>query len=111
MIFHEKTGIFSDDHGNHVAFTGSANETAGGLVENFESIKVFRSWQDHEGRVMEEIANFESLWSDSTPGLRSWNSPRQVARSWSAFVIQIGRRPASMAARCGSPGPSGSSWS
>ena len=69
-IFHEKTGVFSDSSGNHVAFSGSSNETAGGLVENFESTKVFCSWKDPEGRVQEEIDNFEALWSDSTPGLR-----------------------------------------
>lgn len=68
-IFHEKTGIFTDSQGNHVAFSGSSNETAGGLVENFESIKVFRSWNDAEGRVQEEIDNFEALWNNSTPGL------------------------------------------
>lgn len=69
-LFHEKTGIFSDRDGNHVAFSGSSNETAGGLVENFESIKVFCSWRDQEGRVQEEIENFDALWSNSTPGLR-----------------------------------------
>lgn len=68
-IFHEKTGVFTDSNDNHVAFSGSSNETAGGLVENFESIKVFCSWRDQEGRVQEEIENFESLWNDSTPGL------------------------------------------
>lgn len=69
-IFHEKTGIFTDRDNNHVAFSGSSNETAGGLVENFESIKAFCSWKDQEGRVQEEIENFEALWNDSTPGLR-----------------------------------------
>jgi len=69
-IYHEKAGIFTDSTGNHVAFSGSSNETAGGLVENFESIKVFCLWKDPEGRVQEEIENFESLWNDSTPGLR-----------------------------------------
>ena len=47
-IFHEKTGIFTDSIGNQVAFAGSSNETAGGLVENFESLKVFYSWRDNE---------------------------------------------------------------
>lgn len=69
-IFHEKIGIFSDSQGNHVAFSGSSNETAGGLVENFESIKAFCSWRDAEGRVEEEIGNFEALWNDATPGLQ-----------------------------------------
>jgi superfamily II DNA or RNA helicase len=69
-LFHEKLGIFTDAEGNHVSFSGSANETAGGLVENFESVKVFRSWKDDEGRVNEDIADFESLWGDATAGLR-----------------------------------------
>jgi hypothetical protein len=69
-IFHEKMGIFTDSANHHVAFSGSSNETAGGLVENFESLKVFCSWRDAEGRVQEEIDNFEALWHDATPGLR-----------------------------------------
>ena len=69
-IFHEKAGVFTDAVGNHVTFSGSSNETAGGLVENFESIKAFCSWKDTEGRVQEEIDNFEALWNNSTPGLR-----------------------------------------
>jgi hypothetical protein len=31
-IYHEKLGIFSDEDGNMVAFTGSPNETASGLA-------------------------------------------------------------------------------
>lgn len=69
-IYHEKVGIFTDSAGNHVAFSGSSNETAGGLLENFESIKVFCSWKDSEGRVQEEIDNFDNLWSNSTLGLK-----------------------------------------
>ena len=69
-IYHEKIGIFSDADGNHIAFAGSANETVGGLVDNFESIKVFWSWDDIQKRTNEEIQNFEALWTDQTPGLR-----------------------------------------
>lgn len=69
-LYHEKVGIFSDDDGNHVAFSGSSNETAGGLLENFESIEVFRSWNDPDDRVGEKIANFEALWENTTPGLK-----------------------------------------
>ena len=69
-IYHEKIGIFTDSHGNHVAFAGSANETSGGLVDNFESIKVFWSWDDPHGRVAEELDNFAALWENRTPGLR-----------------------------------------
>lgn len=69
-IFHEKAGVFSDAHDNHVTFSGSSNETAGGLLENFESIKVFCSWKDTDGRVQEDIDNFEALWKNATPGLK-----------------------------------------
>lgn len=69
-IYHEKVGIFTDNNDHHVAFSGSSNETAGGLLENFESSKVFCSWRDQEGRVQEEIDNFQALWNDTTPGLR-----------------------------------------
>jgi hypothetical protein len=31
-IYHEKVGIFTDSEGNSVAFSGSANETVGGLL-------------------------------------------------------------------------------
>ena len=33
-IYHEKLGIFSDGVGNHIAFSGSANETSGGLLDS-----------------------------------------------------------------------------
>lgn len=39
-------------------------------MENFESIKVFWSWEDPQGRVKEEIENFDALWENKTRGLR-----------------------------------------
>jgi superfamily II DNA or RNA helicase len=68
-IYHEKVGIFTDEHQNHVAYTGSPNETHGGLVANFESIDVFLSWTD-PGRVARKRANFDALWENRTPRLR-----------------------------------------
>jgi hypothetical protein len=69
-LFNVKTGVFSDTNDAHVAFTGSANETAGGLVENFEHLEVFRSWMDPEGRVQAAIQDFETLWQGKEPSLR-----------------------------------------
>jgi superfamily II DNA or RNA helicase len=68
-IYHEKLGLFSDVAENVVAFTGSPNETAGGLVENFETIDVFYSWDDPHHRVGKKISNFERLWTNTTSGL------------------------------------------
>lgn len=70
-LYHEKVGIFTDASGDHVAFTGSSNETAGGFVSNFESNDIYKSWNDSEGRVALKIKRFEDLWDDSTSGLRT----------------------------------------
>ncbi|MFT3868438.1 MAG: DEAD/DEAH box helicase family protein [Nibricoccus sp.] len=64
-LYHEKLGIFSDNDSNHVAFSGSANETTGGLVNNFETVDVFTSWSD-SSRTERKIGNFERLWSNQT---------------------------------------------
>lgn len=67
-LYHEKFGIFHDEYGNKVAFSGSANETVGGLKENFEKIDVFFKDYDQE-RINDMVNDFENLWDDTTPGL------------------------------------------
>lgn len=64
-LYHEKLGIFSDSDGDHVAFSGSANETTGGLFNNFETIDVFTSWSD-ASRAKRKLNNFERLWNNQT---------------------------------------------
>lgn len=84
-IYHEKVGVFSDENGDSVAFSGSVNETAGGFVENFESFDVFRSWHDSEGRVQEKISDFDNLWADLTPGLRVFEFSKVARELLDAF--------------------------
>ncbi len=67
-IYHEKTGVFLDDN-NAVAFSGSSNETVGGLLNNFESIDVHWSWDDIQERVQQKIDNFKRLWNNDTDKL------------------------------------------
>lgn len=47
-IFHQKIGIFTDNEGQMISFSGSVNETARAWIENVEEFKVFRSWVDGE---------------------------------------------------------------
>ena len=72
-LYHEKLGVFYDQDpasgGRRVAFSGSANETRGGLVDNFESIDVFWSWDDPHGRVRRKEEQFARLWAGETAGL------------------------------------------
>ena len=84
-IYHEKIGIFSDSNDNEVAFTGSVNETHGGLVDNFESIDVFWSWEDLHKRTKRKRENFDRLWSNNTSGLDVIDFPDAAKRK----LIQI----------------------
>jgi len=85
-IYHEKLGIFRDDAGDLVAFTGSANETLGGLLANFESVQVYRGWLPVDGpRALRLEQDFEDLWHDRTASLRVEPFP-DVARE---RLIQI----------------------
>lgn len=68
-IYHEKTGVFLDEHNNAVAFSGSSNETVGGLLNNFESIDVHWSWDDTQERVQHKVDNFKRLWDNNTDKL------------------------------------------
>ena len=65
-IYHEKTGVFLDENNNAVAFSGSSNETVGGLLNNFESIDVHWSWNDAQERVQQKMDNFTRLWDNTT---------------------------------------------
>jgi superfamily II DNA or RNA helicase len=66
-LYHEKIGIFSDGT-NFVAFTGSVNETAGGLVNNHEMIDCYGSWKDPE-RTSDKIQEFKDIWEGNVPGV------------------------------------------
>jgi DNA phosphorothioation system restriction enzyme len=69
-IYHEKIGVFRDGH-DLVAFKGSANETMPGLVGNFESIEVFRTWElGDRTRAVRISQDFQDLWDDRTDLLR-----------------------------------------
>lgn len=67
-LYHEKFGLFKDAEGNCVAFSGSANETAGGMLHNFEKIDVYLPPRDSH-RIEDTINDFEKLWTDETNGL------------------------------------------
>ena len=85
-IYHEKIGVFFDAAGEIVAFTGSANESSSGLVSNFESIHVFRSWlpaDEERAHLIQD--DFENLWQDLTPGLRLYPFPEAARRELLRF--------------------------
>lgn len=79
-IFHDKLGIFRDEHGSIVIFKGSMNETWNGLAAdgNLESVDVAASWmgaRDLE-RARNEDRYFSDLWSNRYPTLLVRPFPR-----------------------------------
>lgn len=66
-IYHEKIGVFTDAAENAVAFSGSSNETVGGLIQNFESIDAYWSWDDPHERALAKIRDFDQLWFQHQP--------------------------------------------
>ncbi|MBM0740252.1 DNA phosphorothioation system restriction enzyme [Phormidium sp. CLA17] len=81
-IYHEKLGILRDANDNIVIFTGSANESASGLIDNFECLDVFRSWRSGDDeRIAEKTEDFQRLWQNQTPTLEVLEFPEAARRS------------------------------
>ena len=67
-IYHDKLGILEDFDGNTVVFYGSANSTASGYKNNYEKIRVVKSWIQADAESIEdEINEFDSLWNNTNP--------------------------------------------
>jgi DNA phosphorothioation system restriction enzyme len=76
--FHDKFGIFTDADGNRLSFNGSYNDSIQGL-RNYESIKVFSSWEPAFKSLVDSDANrFERLWANDDPNVRVFSLPDAV---------------------------------
>ena len=64
-IYHDKLGILSDKEGNHIAFYGSANSSLNGYQNNYEKVRVVKSWvADENDSILDEIEEFDRLWKN-----------------------------------------------
>ncbi len=85
-IYHEKFGIYRDNEGDMLYFSGSSNETRNGISSNRESITVLTSWLDDIDEIKGEEAYFEELWQNKSPGVRVFEFPeaceRQLIRAY-----------------------------
>ena len=76
--FHDKFGIFEDVYGQRLSFSGSYNDTAKGL-RNYESIRVFRSWDPSSANIVaEDEERFMRLWDGQESNLRIFDPPYAV---------------------------------
>ncbi len=73
-IYHEKVGVFSDEEGNYITFSGSQNETVNAFEQNYECIDVYTSWKD-EDRAKLKKQEFEALWNGESQGAVVFDFP------------------------------------
>lgn len=73
-IYHDKLGILEDFDGNIVVFYGSANESLSGYQNNYEKIRVVKSWVESEVESIEdERKEFQALWDGTNPFVKIYN--------------------------------------
>jgi superfamily II DNA or RNA helicase len=76
-MYHEKMGIFSDNSGNKIAFSGSMNESVNAFQINYESIDVYCNWrslEENERVESKEIA-FTRIWNNKEEKVTIINFP------------------------------------
>ena len=76
-ILHAKFGLFYDENGNALVFSGSGNESRSGLTANYEHLEVTGSWGDQE-RYQEFAEEFERLWEGSHPDVMVVRLPEAI---------------------------------
>ena len=60
--YHPKEGLFTDAEGNQVGFSGSVNESATALEDNYEAFMVFNSWDAGTPYLANIRYKFDRLW-------------------------------------------------
>ena len=61
--YHPKSGVFTDQDGDQVAFQGSVNESATAWLNNYEEFCVYRSWGEGKSFIPPIVKRFEKLWN------------------------------------------------
>lgn len=89
--FHDKFGIFYDLNNDALSFNGSYNDSVQG-VRNYESIKVFRSWEPVLAPLVSADSDrFERLWENCDPNIEIYDLPDAVRAD--ILKLRSGTRP------------------
>lgn len=86
-IMHQKVGVFRDQSGNIISFSGSNNESASGWLGNTEEFKVFCSWKGAMPYIEDDIRKFDGFWNNNRPDVEMKNIPDAIRES----LITIGK--------------------
>lgn len=87
--FHDKFGIFYKGE-DMLSFSGSINDSKHGY-QNYESIKVFKTWAGTGEYVESDINRFEKIWKSKDKNLRIYTIPSAVKER--IFQLRTSSRP------------------
>lgn len=76
-IMHAKFGLMHDAKENSLVFRGSGNESASGILANYELIEVTPSWSDKKAAEFFQD-EFERLWQGSHPNVLTVPLPQAL---------------------------------
>ena len=76
-VVHAKFGIVTDPKEDSVVFNGSGNESAQGLLSNYEILELSTSWQDPD-RYEFFRREFDHLWNDAHPDVHTVTLPQAI---------------------------------
>jgi len=88
-MYHEKVGILTDANCNKIVFTGSMNETSNAFYNNFESIVVFKTWEESKKYAEDMQEEFESLWNNKTNDLEVIDFPNVLKERIKAYKKKV----------------------
>lgn len=87
--FHDKFGVFYNDE-QALSFSGSINDSKHGF-QNYESIKVFKTWSGTREYVEADIKRFEKIWGCKDKNLKIYTIPKAVEEQ--IFQLRTSKRP------------------
>lgn len=92
--FHDKFGIFYKGN-DALSFSDSINDSKHGF-QNYESIKVFKTWAGTQEYVDADTARFEKIWNRKDRNLKMFTIPQAVKNK--IFELRSPDRPYSLPA-------------
>ncbi len=87
--FHDKFGVFYNQE-EALSFSGSINDSKHGF-QNYESIKVFKTWSGTREYVEADITRFEKIWECKDKNLKIYTIPNAVKER--IFQLRTSKRP------------------
>jgi len=90
-MLHDKTGIFIDNEGKSIAFSGSLNETTKGLLKHADSITTYKSWKIYDGEENNEYFSdihkeFNRFWHNKGKRIKVFSLPDEKLTSIIKFA-------------------------